>query len=48
MPVQLQSSLIFHGAIVFLLGMLAGFPYAFVLLADLAEDGSTCVGAERR
>ena len=39
MSEQMRSRLIFHGAVVFLLGMLAGFPFAFVLIAEV--DGGT-------
>jgi hypothetical protein len=35
MPARLQSLLIANGALVFLLGMLAGFPFAFVLLGKV-------------
>ena len=35
MPEQLRNRLIFHGATVFLVGMFVGFPYAFVLLAEV-------------
>lgn len=35
MPDQLRNRLIFHGAAVFLVGMLVGFPFAFVLLAEV-------------
>lgn len=35
MPDTLRSRLIFHGAVVFLLGMFAGFPFALVLLAEV-------------
>lgn len=34
------SNLIFHGALVFLVGMAAGFPYAFAVLESLAEDAA--------
>jgi hypothetical protein len=43
MPQHLRSRLIFHGAVVFLLGMFAGFPYAFVLLAELNEGITTSI-----
>ena len=33
---RLQSTLIAHGALVFLVGMVAGFPFAFVLLQKVA------------
>lgn len=33
-----SSILIFHGALVFLVGMASGFPYAFAVLASLAEE----------
>lgn len=43
MPQHLRSRMIFHGAVVFLLGMLAGFPYAFVLIADLSPESTTFI-----
>ncbi len=43
MPQHLRSKLIFHGAVVFLLGMLAGFPYAFVLIAQITEGVTTSI-----
>ena len=36
MSERLQSTMIAHGALVFLIGMVAGFPYAFVLLQKVA------------
>lgn len=33
---RLQSTMIAHGAVVFLVGMVAGFPFAFVLLQKVA------------
>ena len=33
---RLQSTMIAHGALVFLVGMVAGFPFAFVLLEKVA------------
>lgn len=36
MSERLQSTMIAHGALVFLVGMLAGFPYAFVLIQKVA------------
>jgi hypothetical protein len=38
MEKKLRASLVFHGAIVILLGMLAGFPYAFVLLGTMEGE----------
>jgi hypothetical protein len=35
---KLRARLAFHGAIVILLGMLAGFPYAFVILGTMESD----------
>jgi len=35
---KLRASLVFHGAIVILLGMLAGFPYAFVIMGTMEGD----------
>jgi len=43
MPQRLRSRLIFHGAIVFLLGMLSGFPFAMVLVAELNPDSTTSI-----
>ena len=36
MDSTLRSKMIFHGALVILLGLLAGFPFALVLTGDLA------------
>lgn len=36
MSERLQSTMIAHGALVFLVGMVAGFPYAFVLIQKIA------------
>lgn len=36
---SLRSRMIFHGALVILLGLLAGFPFALVLTGDLAGSG---------
>ena len=38
MEKKLRASLVFHGAIVILLGMLAGFPYAFVIMGTMEGD----------
>jgi hypothetical protein len=38
MEKKLRASLIFHGAIVILLGMLAGFPYALVVLGTMEGE----------
>jgi hypothetical protein len=35
---KLRARLVFHGAIVILLGMLAGFPYAFVIMGTMEGD----------
>jgi hypothetical protein len=35
---KLRASLIFHGAIVIILGLLAGFPYALVLQGEMAGE----------
>lgn len=43
MPQHLRSRLIFHGSVVFLLGMLAGFPFAFVLIAEQSPDVTTSI-----
>ncbi|HZP42173.1 MAG TPA: hypothetical protein VFD84_11790 [Candidatus Binatia bacterium] len=37
---RLRDTMIFHGAVVFLLGLLAGFPHAFVLTGQM-------IGSER-
>jgi len=42
---RLQSLLVAHGALVFLLGMAAGFPYALVLLHGLATSPPGTVDA---
>lgn len=36
MSERLQSTMIAHGALVFLVGMVAGFPFAFVLVQKIA------------
>jgi hypothetical protein len=33
---RLQSAMIVHGALVFIVGLLAGFPFAFVILGKIA------------
>ena len=33
---RLQASMIVHGAVVFVIGLLAGFPFAFVILGKIA------------
>ena len=33
---RLQSAMILHGALVFIVGLLAGFPFAFVILGKVA------------
>lgn len=38
MDKQLRANLVFHGAIVILLGMLAGFPYAFVVMGSMEGE----------
>lgn len=38
MDKKLRTSLAFHGAIVILLGMLAGFPFAFVIMGTMEGD----------
>jgi len=35
---RLRSRLVFHGAIVVMLGLLAGFPHAFVLTGQIAGE----------
>lgn len=35
---RMATRLVFHGALVFLLGLVAGFPYAFVLLGTMAGE----------
>lgn len=38
MDPRLRARLVFHGAVVVLLGLLAGFPHAFVLTGQLAGE----------
>lgn len=38
MDSRIRARLVFHGAVVVLLGLLAGFPHAFVLTGQLAGD----------
>lgn len=38
MEPRLRARLVFHGAVVVLLGLLAGFPHAFVLTGQLAGE----------
>ena len=47
MPNHARSRLIFHGSVVFLLGMLAGFPFAFVLLAEVNGTDTWIPGTVR-
>lgn len=35
---HLRARTVYHGAVVIMLGLLAGFPYAFVLTGQLAGD----------
>jgi len=39
MPRRLQRLLVAHGALVFLVGLVAGFPFAFVVLGDTGVPG---------
>ena len=36
MDTRLRARLVFHGAVVVMLGLLAGFPHAFVLTGQIA------------
>lgn len=38
MEKKLRANLVFHGAVVILLGMLAGFPYAFVVMGTMEGE----------
>ncbi|MGH0035747.1 MAG: hypothetical protein ACQGVK_12045 [Myxococcota bacterium] len=38
MNTSLRASLVFHGVLVIVIGLLAGFPYAFVISGDLAGE----------
>jgi hypothetical protein len=38
MDPRLRARTVYHGAVVIMLGLLAGFPYAFVLTGQLAGD----------
>lgn len=38
MDVRLRARLVFHGAVVVMLGLLAGFPHAFVLTGQIAGE----------
>jgi len=38
MEARLRARMVYHGAIVVMLGLFAGFPYAFVLTGQLAGD----------
>lgn len=38
MEPRLRARLLFHGAVVILLGLLAGFPYAYVITGQLAGE----------
>lgn len=38
MDVRLRARMVFHGAVVIMLGLLAGFPHAFVLTGQIAGE----------